>query len=107
MELNIKKVLSPKEKVEKTDESVVTETTEEIKPKELTASDINKQALEVGKVLAKQKKVTLYIPKDPLNPSDDIVPVCINGYKYKIKRGEEVEVPKVVKDILKVAGYLG
>ncbi len=105
--MDIKKVLTPKEKVSKLDESGTSVTAEAGAPKELTVSEINKQALEFGEKLSKQKKVLLYIPKDPLNPKDDVVPVCINGYKYKIKRGEEIEVPEVVKDVLKAAGYLG
>lgn len=79
---------------------------EQNKP-ELTESKINEGAKEIGKLLAKEDKITIIVPKDPLNPSDDNVVACINGYKYRIKRGVEVEVPRPVKDVLKNAGYLG
>lgn len=60
-----------------------------------------------GKALSEQKKVWVRIPADKLNKHDVVVPVCVNGYTYQIKRGERVEVPQTVADILENAGYLG
>lgn len=62
---------------------------------------------ETGAELAKGKKVRIRLPIDKLNKEDVIVPVCINGYTYQIKRGEWVEVPEEVARILEEAGYMG
>lgn len=105
--MEIKKVLKKtSQENDVVDTKVEMDVVEQKKP-ELTESKINEGAKEIGKLLAKEGKITIIIPKDPLNPSDDTVPVCINGYKYRIKRGVEVEVPRPVKDVLKNAGYLG
>lgn len=53
------------------------------------------------------EKKTIIIPKSEINKEDSFVPVAINGYIWKIKRGVEVEVPVEVARILKEAGYLG
>ena len=55
----------------------------------------------------KGKKVRIRLPKDKLNKEDVVVPVCINGYTYQIKRGEWVDVPEEVARILEEAGYMG
>lgn len=34
------------------------------------------------------------------------VPVCINGYTYQIRKGEDVMVPRVVADVLRNANYI-
>lgn len=60
-----------------------------------------------GNELAKGKKVCIRLPKDQLNKEDVVVPVCINGYTYQIKRGERVDVPEEVARILEEAGYMG
>lgn len=60
-----------------------------------------------GEELAKSKKVRIRLPKDKLNKEDVVVPVCINGYTYQIKRGEWVDVPEEVARILEEAGYMG
>lgn len=54
----------------------------------------------------KEKKVTIKIPIDPLNPNDIDVPVGVNGDFTVIKRGEKVEVSQNIVDILENAGYL-
>lgn len=46
------------------------------------------------------------IPIDQLNKKDSFVPVSINGYIWKIKRGVTVKVPAEVARILKEAGYI-
>ena len=60
-----------------------------------------------GDELAKGNKVRIRLPKDQLNKEDVVVPVCINGYTYQIKRGEWVDVPEEVARILEEAGYMG
>lgn len=60
-----------------------------------------------GEELSKGKKVRIRLPKDKLNKEDVVVPVCINGYTYQIKRGEWVDVPEEVARILEEAGYMG
>ena len=60
-----------------------------------------------GEELANGKKVRIRLPKDKLNKEDVVVPVCINGYTYQIKRGEWVDVPEEVARILEEAGYMG
>lgn len=49
---------------------------------------------------------TVIIPIDEKDP-DNYVPVCINGVISQIKKGEEVDVPEEVYNILKRSGYLG
>jgi len=46
------------------------------------------------------------VPKDKLNPSDDIIPVHINNFSWKIVRGEPAMVPEAVYDMLHAGGYL-
>lgn len=75
--------------------------------KKLTDKEIDKIAEQFGAEMAKQPKVKIIIPKDSLNPKNDAIPVCINGYTYLIKRGVAVEVPETVAQILEESGYLG
>ena len=49
---------------------------------------------------AKMDKVTITIPADPNGEDDDIF-VSVNGYRYLIRRGEAVEVPRFVAEALK------
>lgn len=74
----------------------------EISDKEL-ANESKKTAKELKNT---QKMVSIIIPVSELNPHDTIVPVCINGYLWQIKRGEEVMVPEEVKNILREAKYI-
>jgi hypothetical protein len=58
----------------------------------------------VEKKVEKMKNVIIPISeKDP----DNYVTVCINGNITQVKKGEEVEVPEEVYNILKRSGYLG
>ena len=59
-----------------------------------------------AKALAAQPKIRVRIPKNELNEDDRVVPVSINGYNYFINRGESVEVPKTVAELLEGAGYI-
>ena len=76
----------------------------EIKNPDLVGEIVEKAT---GEELAKSKKVRIRLPKDKLNKEDVVVPVCITGYTYQIKRGEWVDVPEEVARILEEAGYMG
>ena len=62
------------------------------------------KATKVTKVTEKTR--TVIIPTDKKDP-DNYVPVCINGNIWQVKKGEEVDVPEEVYEILKRSGYLG
>lgn len=76
------------------------------KKKAVADADLDVQARNTGAVLAKEKKVRIKIPEDHKNPMNRVVPVCVNGYLYYINRGETVEVPETVADILSQAQYI-
>lgn len=56
--------------------------------------------------ILKQDIVKIKVPVDKNNRDDLLVPVTINGYTWTIKRGETVEVPAAVADLLEQADYL-
>ena len=66
------------------------------------------QEKEAVKTAEKLKKdlVEIKIPIDPLNKTDRIVDVIINGYRWTIQRGKEVKVPRAVKELLTNAQYI-
>ena len=74
--------------------------------KALTEADMEAQARHTGDVLRTQEKVRIKIPLDHKNPANRVVPVGVNGYLYYINRGETVEVPQTVADILTQAQYI-
>ncbi|MFX3633723.1 MAG: hypothetical protein ACE3L7_25560 [Candidatus Pristimantibacillus sp.] len=95
-------------------------TEEELKAKELQEAaeaaaaaeqlKANKPAKEKSKGLTTEQqstlkrlqalpKKTIFIPEDPQNPDDLVVPVCVNGVTYSIPRGKKFEVPDVIADI--------
>ena len=76
------------------------------KRKNAVETDLDAQARSTGAVLAKEKKVRIKIPEDRKNPMNRVVPVCVNGYLYYINRGETVEVPETVAEILTQAQYI-
>lgn len=61
---------------------------------------------EIKETKVTEKTKTIIIPVDEKDP-DNFVPVCINGNIWQVKKGEEVEVPEEVYNILKRSGYLG
>lgn len=87
-----------------------TETLEEVKVDAKEEAKIEakhlKQAMNTGNKINKQQKVEIKIPVDPQNPKDLVVTVVINGYRWKIKRGEKVQVPKAVAKILEESKYI-
>ncbi|GKH50448.1 hypothetical protein CE91St46_15590 [Eubacteriales bacterium] len=74
--------------------------------KAMTDFEIEQEAQGMGAVYAAEPKVRIKIQKDPLNEHDEIVPVCLNGYLFQIKRGETVDVPQTVAGVLERAGYI-
>lgn len=78
----------------------------EMNAEQLTDREIDNVAKETGAALKVEDKVKIKIPLDKNNKEDLVVPVCINGYVYQIKRGERVEVPQTVADILEEANYI-
>lgn len=73
---------------------------------QLTDNQMDMLSEQTGASLRKGKTVRIKIPVDPLNKSDKVVPVCINGHQYRINRGESVEVPEVVAEVLEQGGYI-
>lgn len=71
-------------------------------------SDVQMDAISesVGNNLRKSDKVRIKIPIDPMNKGDKVVTVCINGHLYRINRGETVEVPAVVAEVLEQSEYI-
>lgn len=55
---------------------------------------------------AKEKRVRVKVPVDALNPKDLNVTVQVNGYTFLIKRGETVDVPESIANILSEAKYI-
>lgn len=78
----------------------------EAKLKEIPTRELVEESISTGEALNKEKKVSIVVPKSELNPHDLLVPVTVNGYTYQIIRGEEVEVPVTIKNILKEAKYI-
>ena len=93
------------EKIVETNEDVKTVATET----EVTTADKLADEMEAKKTAKEIKKgntVRIKIPVDPQNPSDIVVPVMINGYIWRINRGETVDVPEEVAKILEEAKYI-
>lgn len=55
---------------------------------------------------AKEKLVKIRIPYDTLNPTIHTEVVIINGRRFNIQKGVDVEVPEQVAQILKDAGRI-
>jgi hypothetical protein len=54
----------------------------------------------------KDKTVKVRIPYDTLNPNIHVEVVIINGRRFNIQKGVDVEVPEAVAEILKQAGRI-
>ena len=76
------------------------------KASEKVAENHTEVAIKTAKTIKSEKNVEIKIPVDPQNPKDLIVPVVINGYRWRIKRGEKVSVPASVAKILEEAKYI-
>lgn len=55
---------------------------------------------------AKEKFVKIRIPYDPINPNIHTEIVIINGQRWNIQKGVDVEVPEQVANVLKEAGRI-
>lgn len=79
---------------------------------EMTAAAVkaNDRNLSVKERLEAQPRVRVRIPvpqgMDPDKARKLLVPVQINGYTFQINRGEWVEVPQEVANILSEANYI-
>ena len=73
---------------------------------QISDKDLDKLAKTAGEEVNKQEKIKVRIPIDPLNKTDLIVPVIINGYVWNIERGKSVLLPENVVTILEEAGYI-
>ena len=87
--------------------------------KQVSEQEIDKMAQDTGSVLAQQDKVKVKLflsaeEKKSLEhkieqgqsvnwPAEEVI---VNGYKYVIQKGKEVEVPQTVKEILEGAGLI-
>ena len=78
-------------------------TTKNIK-NSLTDSAIDRIASQSGSKLQQAEKVRVRIPRMP--GEDEVVECCINGYVFVIKRGQSVELPSPVVDLLATAGIV-
>lgn len=73
------------------------------------SSDFNTSDRAIKEALDSQPKVRIKLYQVPKDSSDEKWPdeyVHINGYGYQIKRGETVEVPETVAEVLEQAGRL-
>lgn len=76
------------------------------KLKEVDKATLRNDSIQTGEELKKEEKIAVVIPRSELNPHEMNVPVTVNGWTYNIKRGERVEVPVTVYNILKEAKYI-
>lgn len=70
-----------------------------------TDSEMASEVKRWGAILAKQPKQRIKIKKSDENDKSD-VPVAINGYIFRIKKGVYIEVPESVAKILEEADYI-
>lgn len=73
---------------------------------EYTQKNMNKLLAKAGvKDTAKVEKVKVYIPMIP-GSKDDVEFVGLNGMPFYFKRGETVDMPKPIFDVLKNCGKI-
>ncbi len=69
----------------------------------INESNVEKMADKREKELLAELKAgpqtMIFIPDDPANPEDKVVPIGINGLFYTVPRGKAVEVPAPVAEI--------
>lgn len=70
----------------------------------ITEAEANAIRDETGRLLAKQPKRTIKLPKLANPKAPNYETVQINGYTFVIMRGAEVNVPEEVYNILSRAG---
>lgn len=72
----------------------------------LTSTELEQVVLDTQAQLKAQKKYMIRIRKDKDPKAPNYETVQINGYTFTIKKGEDVEVPETVRDILVEAGII-
>ena len=60
----------------------------------ITDAELDRMAKVFGDEVRKMPKRTIKIPQ--VEGAEPVVPVIINGYQWRINRGERVEVPEIV-----------
>lgn len=60
----------------------------------------NTKAKSEDKTTLANDRVTVFIPKDPLNKKDDYLYVAVNGENCRIKKGESVSVLKKFAEVI-------
>lgn len=69
-------------------------------------AEVKKLVRQMEKRFGEMKKVKIKLPIDRLNPKDLTVFAQLNGFTFTMKRGVEIEVPEVIKDLLVRYGEL-
>ncbi len=72
--------------------------------KHITDAELDKMAKVFGEQMKHSPKRTIKIPK--MEGAEPVVPVIINGYQWRINRGERVEVPEIVAQVLENSGII-
>jgi hypothetical protein len=73
-------------------------------PKGSAVQALDTDAFDTGRLLARgPKREISLMAGGPSEPKT--VPVIINGYRYEVQRGVDVEVPEQVAILLRDAGY--
>jgi hypothetical protein len=75
----------------------------------MTEKEMQNVTNTTARVLGKQDKVSIKLYQVPESSTEPKLPdeeVTVNGYKYVIPRGINVDVPQTVKEILEQAGRL-
>lgn len=70
----------------------------------ITDAELDRMAKTFGDSVRNMPKRTIKIPK--IEGAEPVVPVIINGYQWRINRGERVEVPEIVAHELEQAGII-
>lgn len=70
----------------------------------ITDAELDRMAKVFGDEVRKMPKRMIKIPK--VEGAEPVVPVIINGYQWRINRGERVEVPEIVAHELEQAGII-
>jgi hypothetical protein len=74
------------------------------KPEQITDADVAAIRENTARELAKQPKKSIRLRKSDNPKAPNYETVQINGYTYMIKKGEDVEVPEEVYNILVRSG---
>lgn len=73
----------------------------------MSDAEIDREIERMGAELASQEKERIRIPLDPLaDPKNQVQMVGVNGHRFNIKRGEAVDVPKCVAEVLRTSGLI-